>query len=205
MPKNDCISLKEMFNSSYIYREYVMAATIITSKFLDLLRIIGYSEHYDPQLMRMADDLYQEALAYKGSTVMAASTDSSFSTSALLYAGSMYDRYDKTLVSASINQKIEVWNQKMQKAIWMQQRMPSNRILFTPFIHTTAKDELTELTNGQIVEELLDYADEIEAWLDLYFVDEYDDYANDGKFIDAIRIMESLKFISEQIEESSGD
>jgi len=205
METKDVTMLAESFETRVSYREYVMAATIITSKFLDLLRIVVYSEHYDPRLRRMADDLYQAAMAYKGSAVMAAATDSPFSTSALLYASTMYDKNDKTLVSASIKQKIEIWNQKMQKAIWMQQRMPPNRILFTPFTHLITKDELAELTNEQIVEELLDYADEIEAWLDLYFVDEYDDFANDGKFIDAVRIMDGLKFLAERIEESGND
>jgi len=182
-----------------------MVATIITSKFLDLLRIIGYAERYDARLKKMANDLYEDALAYKGSAMMAATSDSPFSTSALLYAGSMYDKYDRKLVSASIKNKIEVWNQMMGKATKLQQKMPPNCVLFTPFSHSIDNANLAELTDGQIVDELLDYADEIEAWLDLYFTDEYDDFADDGKFIDITKIMEGLKFMAGRIEESGND
>ncbi len=199
METKDRTMLTESFETLAHYREYVMAATVITSKLLDLLRIIGYSERYDAQLKRMANDLYEDALAYKGSAVMAATSDSPFSISALLYAGSIYDKYDRKLVSASIKKKIEIWNQMMDKAIKLQQKMPPNCILFTPFSHSIDKTDLAELTDKQIAEELLDYADEIEAWLDLYFTDEYDDFADDGKFVDITKIMEGLKFMADKI------
>lgn len=203
METKDRTMLTESFATLPHYREYVMVSTIITAKLLDLLHIIGYSERYDTRLKRMADDLYQETLAYKKSVVMAAAANSQFSTSALLYASTTYDKYDKTLISASIEKKIEFWNQMMDKAIKLQQRMPPNCILFTPFSHPIGKEDLIELTNEQIVEELLDYADEIDAWLDLYFTDEYDDFSDDGKFVETVRIIEGLKFIADKIDYSN--
>jgi hypothetical protein len=61
--------------------------------------------------------------------------------------------------------------------------------------------EVAILTDAQIINELFDYADEIEAWLDVEFAEEYDDYLEQPEFDDVVRILAELHILISYLED----
>lgn len=78
-------------------------------------------------------------------------------------------------------------------------KLPPN-IRLIPSIRADTKASLVELDDEQIIAELFDYADEIQAWLDIHFANEYEEYSDDEKFMETVRIMADLEFMAKQIE-----
>lgn len=57
------------------------------------------------------------------------------------------------------------------------------------------------MSEEEICDELLDYASEIEAWLDEYFSEEYDEYSTDEEFDIFVEIQVGLEFLARMLSE----
>lgn len=192
---------EELFDISCPYREYVMASTILSAKFVYLLQIVENTLRYNSYVHELAAKVRCNSNNYKRSILKTASADTGLPLDILLHCSAFYSKIDLQISAASIEKKISIWNNCMIKAMESKKQMPNNFIL-APAIPLAKKELLVELDDEQIVSELLDYADEIQAWLDIHFADEYDEYSDDEKFMDIVCIMVDLEFMANCIKET---
>lgn len=129
-------------------------------------------------LFRSFGELCDKILAVANHLLITSAKDTSHSTTIsleqLYRTIQFYNEIDEKLVAASIRHKIELYFECLDKTLSLSASVPF------PF-HPTGlckinSELLCTLTDEQICLELDDYADEINAWLDIEFEDEYDDY-----------------------------
>lgn len=180
-------------------RKYMMATTVITPKLIDLLNMILY-ENYPERTKEQIHKLKKNCQTYISDCRQVVSASGEVSPDILRMTASLYALWDNILVAASIQEKIQSW--EICYAIARQQK--ANMAPYDLIVSACAKSkaEYITLSMEEICSELIDYADEIEAWLDEYFLEEYDDYSDNEEFDRIIKIQTGLEFLAQILSNS---
>ena len=124
-----------------------------------------------------------------------ASASNKISPDILRMTSSLYALWDNITVAAPIKEKIQIWESCY--AIALQQKSGIAPFHIEVSACARSRAEYIELSNEDICDELLDYAGEIEAWLDEYFSEEYDEYSTDEEYDIFVKIQVGLEFLAE--------
>jgi len=191
------------FNEKLAFQLCAMSATVFTPKFFALLDALQPPE-FPKHLAECAAETKHRSRKYmhqvysKPCTEEPASGSQTFRLAAKLYA-----LYDDVLVSDGIQEKIQAWKaaylaarqQFLQEAPY---KVKVSDIPSVPFKHCEDVP-LSEYYHG-IAHELLDYSDELDSWLDLYFTDEYDPDAQSSLFDEIVQIIADLRAMADEVE-----
>lgn len=174
-------------------RKYMMVTAVITPKFIDLLNLIlvqTHTEHTKEQIYELKK-LCQTCISNCRKN---ASVSDDISPDILRMTASLYALWDNITVAAPLKEKVQIL--ETCYAISRQQKDG-----FAPYhleISACAQSgtDYITLSAKEICDELLDYAGEIEAWLDEYFSEEYDEYSSNEEFDIFIEIMTEIEFLA---------
>lgn len=175
-------------------RKYVMATTIITPKLIDLLDLTFVQKHSDrvKELIRDITTLCQKSI-YDSRKMVIIKED--ISPDILRATSSLYALWDHAAISASIKEKVHFWEICYSIAAQQESDTAPYELSLSPFAKSGV--EYITLSTDEICRELLDYADEIEALLEEYFSEEYDEFNVNDEYDIFIRIQTGLEFLTQ--------
>lgn len=183
-------------------RKYMMITTIITPKLIDLLDLIlmqNHTEHIGEHIR----ELKKNCKTCISDCRKAASVSNKISPDILRMTASLYALWDNITVAAPIKEKVQIW--ETCYAIAMQQKTGIAPYRIDVSVCTQSGAEYIELSKEDICDELLDYAGEIEAWLDEYFSEEYDEYSTDEEYDIFIEIQVRLEFLAKMLSDEMAE
>lgn len=187
--------------SNVSIKKYAMVTTVFTPKLIDLLDFIRMQAQED-KLKKFLDEIVKNILETIADYRKDASVSSGINIDVFGMASSLYAIYDDAVVAASIMDKINAL--KILLTIFSSQDEGNAPYSVTICATSPFNRKGIKLTSAEIRNELSDYADELEAWLDEYFADEYDDYcAEDQGFDIIVKIMVDLRFLSKILTQNS--
>lgn len=170
-------------------RQYVMAATVITPKLILLLDIIQLK--YPKS--KISEVILQNRRKCTNYIHKCITNVTQLNQTALRLATNLYYLYDDVIVLSSINEKIKIW--KLIYQIAERQVLGHAPLKLTVSDIPFAENDYCDLSISSIEKELIDYSDEIEAWIDLY-LDDYDDSEEQEIYTEIISIMTDLRFLA---------
>lgn len=163
-------------------RKHILCTTVFTRKFLLLIMIAKLTYENEVHFGELCDTICNRANRLLMKSAKDASRSTGISVERLYRVVYLYNEIDEKLVAASIKRKIELYFECLDKVF----SKPASTLL--PFhrsgLYKINPEFLCKLTDEQICLELDDYADEINAWLDIEFEDEYDDYCEQDQGFD---------------------
>lgn len=183
-------AVDQTFDCDAKLRQCVMATTVMTPKLILLLDMIQV-QYKDSKVAEVALQNRRKCINYIHNCM----SNTNQSPSILRLAANLYYLYDDVLVTSSIRDKIIAWKTAYQIA--ERQVSGTSPVKLTvsdiPFLYTEFF-----LARESIEQELIDFSDEIEAWLDIY-ITEYDDFdESDGQNVydEIVSIMTDLRFLA---------
>lgn len=181
-------------------RKHILCTTVFTRKFLLLIMIAKLAYDGEGRFGELCDKI----LALANHLLITSAKDASHSTTIsleqLYRTIQFYNEIDEKLVAASIRHKIDLYFECLDKVL---SEPPTTLLLFYPTGLCKINPELLcTLTDEQICLELDDFADEIDAWLDIEFEDEYDDYCEQDQGFDCyVELSAKIWILSKLIRE----
>lgn len=190
--------LDNIFESNVNLRKHVMISTTMTTKLLMLLDMLQ-QEYQEKRVTQLAAELRVRCKKCLHDSICASVKECMITPDILRLAANLYSLYDNVLITATIPEKISAW--KIACSIARQQHLDLAPFSLSIPQLPESKIEYCKLTPIQISDELLDYADEIDAWLNGYF-DEYDEYSEDKEFDVFVCILTDLQFLANVIQKA---
>lgn len=175
-------------------RKYMMITTVATPKLIDLLDMILMQNHTE-RTREQIRELKDNCKACISDCRKTASAFNKISPDILRMTVSLYALWDNITVAAPIKEKVQIWESCY--AIALQQKAGIAPYQIDVSACARSRAEYIELSKENICDELLDYAGEIEAWLDEYFSEEYDEYSTDEEYDMFVKIQVGLEFLAE--------
>lgn len=184
-------------------RQHTMAAVVCNPGLCDLLCLIGCQTD-DARVARLAREAQDLCMSYLHTTRKKAAT-TRIPAGILRTADALYGLMDNALTAASIRERIVMWHTACTMAIHQANRTAPYSLTTSDCIASHASDYVT-MSTADICAELLDASDLIEAYLDDYFPDEYDDNDAEDKGFDAVvQLMIRLKFLAGVLENDGAE
>lgn len=195
------ILLPEMDLNRIELRKHCMVTTVFTPKMLALFDVFRCSGGRNTNMLRCSENLVAVCNNCLSQSNINAASISNLPVFVFHRTAQLYALKDVVLLSASIQEKILLWKLSLAEAYQEYLHHASEKILsFNGIRQVPHQAEVAILTDAQIINELLDYADEIEAWLDVEFAEEYDDYLEQPEFDDVVRILAELHILISYLE-----
>jgi len=191
--------LPEIDIDSIVIRKNMMAVTILTPKMLSLLDFLQKSCNLDDRTLLRVNELIQSCKDCLSKSIAESSRKSKLPSRIFRRTAQFYSLKDEVILSASIQEKILLWRLSLAESYQEYLYCTSQKFLSITTIREIPKTNILDLSLEQIILELIDYADEIDAWFDIEFADEYDDYHEQSEFDDLVKISASLRILSEQL------
>ena len=181
-------------------RKHILCTTVFTRKFLLLIMIAKLTYENEGRFGELCDKILALANQLLVTSAKDASHSTTISLEQLYRTIQFYNEIDEKLVAASIRRKIDLYFECLDKVL---SEPPTTLLLFRPTgLYKINLGLLCKLTDEQICQELDDYADEINAWLDIEFVDEYDDYCVEDQGFDCyVELSAKIWILSKLIRE----
>lgn len=155
-------------------RKHILCTTVFTHKFLLLIMIAKLAYEGEGRLGELCDKICNQTKLLLMESAKEASRSTGITLEQFYRVVYLYNKIDENLIAASIRHKIELYFDCLDKVL---SEPPSLHLLFYPLgLNSIVPDFSCHLADEEICLELDDYADEITAWLDIEFADEYDDY-----------------------------
>lgn len=184
-------AVDQIFNYDARFRQCVMATTIMTPKLILLLDMVQ-AQYKDSTVAEVALQNRRKCTNYIHNCMSNVTNQSPIT---LRLAANLYYLYDDVLVTSSIRDKITAWKTAYQIAEKQVHGIAPIKVTVSdiPFVHTDFF-----LPKESIEQELNDFSDEIEAWLDIY-ITEYDDFDESDEqniYDEVVSIMTDLRFLA---------
>ncbi len=181
-------------------RKHILCTTVFTHKFHLLLQIAKYASEKNGHFDELCDTICKRAKQLLMESARSASRSTGITLEQLYRVVYLYNKIDENLIAASIRHKIELYFDCLDKVL---SEPPSLHLLFYPLgLNSIVPDFSCHLADEEICLELDDYADEITAWLDIEFEDEYDDYCVEDQGFDCyVELSAKLWILSKLIRE----
>lgn len=192
---------ENILNASYDFRRLVLGETTFTPKFFQLLQDIGNQFTDDCLLTKRIADLKTGCAGYKKSCQQALAP--CIDTAQLQMSSNLYALIDDITLASSIQDRLAAWHLVSTLFEAQAQDLAPYKLTITPKI-IPAEYDYVNRTSGEYQDELLDYAELLQAWLDIYF-DEYDEYADDDIMTDIVSIIVDLEYLAKALAESYPD
>ncbi len=191
--------LPEIDISSIVIRKNMMAATTLTPKMFSLLDSLFQSDILNRHIIRRLDELKTDCKTSLLRSMIEAGKQSRLPSRVFHRAAQFYALKDEVILMASIQEKILLWQLSLAEAYQEYLYCSSNKFLPITNIRKIPKTDIPDLSFQQIQEELIDYADELDAWLEIEFSDEYDDYIEQPEFDIFVKIAATIRVLSDQL------
>ena len=192
---------ENILNASYDFRRLVLGETTFTPKFFQLLQDIGNQFTDDCLLTKRIKDLKTSCAGYKKSCQQALAP--CIDTAQLQMSSNLYALIDDITLASSIQDRLAAWHLVSTLFEAQAQGLAPYKLTITPKTIPVEYDYVNR-TSGEYQDELLDYAELLQAWLDIYF-DEYDEYADDDIMTDIVSIIVDLEYLAKALAESYPD
>ena len=181
-------------------RKHILCTTVFTRKFLLLIMIAKFTYENEGRFGELCDKILDLSERLLMQSAKDTSRSSRISMERLYWVVYLYNEIDEKLVAASIRRKIDLYFECLDKVL---SEPPTTLLLFRPTgLYKINPDSLCYLTDEDICLELDDYADEINAWLDVEFEDEYDDYCEEDQGFDCyVELSAKIWILSKLIRE----
>lgn len=184
-------AVDQIFNYDAKLRQCVMATTVMTPKLILLLDMVQ-AQYKDSKVAEVALQNRRRCTNYIHNCI---SNVTSQNPTTLRLAANLYYLYDDVLVTSSIKDKIIAWKTAYQIAERQAYGIAPIKVTVSdiPFLC-----QEFSLPKESIEQELNDYSDEIEAWIDIY-ITEYDDFDESDEqnvYNEIISIMTDLRFLA---------
>lgn len=164
------------------FRKHILCATVLTRKFVMLVMIAKCIYENEGRFGELCDTILDRSAQLLTESARNASNSTGILTERLYHTIQLYNEKDEKLVAASIRHKIKLYLECLDEALSAPSPVPLP--LHPTGLYRINTELLCDLTDDQICLELIDYADEIDAWLDIEFEDEYDDYCIEDQGFD---------------------
>ncbi len=179
-------------------KKHIFCTTVFTHKFHLLIRIAKYASERDGRFDELCDTICRQTKQLLMESARSASRSTGITPERLYRVVYLYNKIDETLIAASIRHKIELYFDCLDKVL---SEPPSLNILFYP-LGLNNMELPCCLTDEEICLELDDYVDEIDAWLDIEFAEEYDNYCEKDQGFDCyVELSAKLWMLSKLIRE----
>lgn len=184
-------SIDQTFNYDAGLRRCVMATTVMTPKLILLLDMVQ-TQYKDSKAAEVAFLNRRKCINYIHNCI---SNVMNQSPTTLRLAANLYYLYDDVLVTSSIRDKIIAWKTAYQIAEKQVRGSAPVKVTVSdiPFLYTEFF-----LPKESIEQELNDFSDEIESWLDIY-ITEYNDFDESDEqdiYNEIVSIMTDLRFLA---------
>ncbi|MDM8298082.1 hypothetical protein QUW58_23075 [Enterocloster aldenensis] len=181
-------------------KKHIFCTTVFTRNFHLLLQIAKYASERDGRFDELCNTICKRAKQLLMKSAKDASHSTTIPLERLYRAVYLYNKIDEDLVAASIRHKIELYFDCLYKVL---SEPPSPHLLFyPPGLNNMNLDIPCHLADEDICLELDDYVDEINAWLDIEFEDEYDNYCEADQGFDCyVELSAKLWMLSKLIRE----
>lgn len=163
-------------------RKHILCTTVFTRKFLLLIMIAKFTYENEGRFGELCDTICNRANRLLIKSAKDASRSTGISAERLYRVVYLYNEIDEKLVAASIRKKIDLYFECLDKTLSLSAPVPFP--LWPTGLYKINPASLCYLTDEDICLELDDYVDEINAWLDVEFEDEYDDYCEEDQGFD---------------------
>lgn len=178
-------------------RKHVFCSTVFSAKFFLLFSAASSVCKDSPNLSRLCVDVVAEANRLHSESLEDAAAASGLSQDAFRRADALFDDENNRLIVASIRRKIAIWEDCLAKAL----ESDVSAEMQAEDSEEPEPDEPCVLFLEDVVLDLLDLADEIEAWLDVEFAEEYDDFREENQgFDDFVRLLAIVRLLAELVE-----
>lgn len=191
--------LPEMNFNSIAIRKNMMTATILTPKMFSLFDSLSQSDAIDAHILLRLRDLRKDCEECFSQSMTEAGRESPIPSLVFRRAAQFYALKDEAILSASIQEKILLWKLSLAESYQEYLYCPSRKPFSISNIRKFSDMDTPDLSAVQIQQELTDYADEMEAWLEIEFAEEYDDYCEQMEFDMFVKIIAALRMLSEQL------
>lgn len=181
-------------------KKHIFCTTVFTHKFLLLIMTTKLAYEGEGRFGELCDTIMNRSTQLLIKSAKDASHSTTIPLERLYRAVYLYNKIDEDLVAASIRHKIELYFDCLDKVL---SEPPSPHLLFyPPGLNNMNLDIPCHLADEDICLELDDYADEINAWLDIEFAEEYDDYCEEDRGFDCyVELSAKLWMLSNLIRE----
>lgn len=165
------------------FRLITMSTTVITPQLMTILQDVIDATSWDSDLHRCASQTLQHCQNCSRHYLSNASRQLGIHTETLLLAQNLYGILDSSILAASIEDKISLYQTVYLTALKQAENdLPYNISLQACSFY---QPSITAICNRQnLAETINEYSEELEAWLDIQFADEYDDFTSEysGRF-----------------------
>jgi len=190
--------INSLFENDGAFRHCVMASIVMTPKLTMLLDIIQ-QQYKKGRIAQYAEENRRTCKQYINNALARAADSASVDVSILRTTANLYAIYDDAIIAAKIQDKITAW--KTAYVIALRQKDELCPFRLENSLIPMSKMDFCQLSNKDISNELLDYAEEIEAWIDVYFSEDFDNYsAEDDAFDGILGIMASLRILASELD-----
>ena len=171
------------------FRLITMSTTVITPQLMTILQDVIDATSWDSDLHRCASQTLQHCQNCSRHYLSNASRQLGIHTETLLLAQNLYGILDSSILAASIEDKISLYQTVYLTAI----KQTENDLQACSFYQPS----ITAICNRQnLAETINEYSEELEAWLDIQFADEYDDFTSQPDFDPIAELMVSLEMLT---------
>ena len=177
-----------------------MSTTVITPQLMIILQDIIDAASWDSDLHRCASQTLQHCQDCSRHYLFNASRQLGINTETLLLAQNLYGILDSSILAASIEDKISLYQTVYLTALKQTENdLPYNISLQACSFY---QPSITAICNRQnLAETINEYSEEIEAWLDIQFADEYDDFTSQPDFDPITELMVTLEMLTALLSE----
>ena len=177
------------------FRLITMSATVITPQLMTILQDIIDAASWDSDLHRCASQTLQHCQDCSRHYLSNASRQLGINTETLLLAQNLYGILESSILAASIEDKISLYQTVYLTALKQTENdLPYNISLQACSFY---QPSITAICNRQnLAETINEYSEEIETWLDIQFADEYDDFTSQPDFDPITELMVALEMLT---------
>lgn len=193
------------FDEMPAFRLCAMSSTVFTPKFFALLDRVRQPD-FPHHLAECAAETRRRCRRYVHQIFSSPAIKEPADPQTLRLAAKLYAIFDDILLAAPMEEKIGLWKASYLAAEQQLLQTASFKVDISdiPAIppESSSGTSFRQLCCG-MAGELLDYSDELEAWLDLHFVNEFDSYSEASPFDEVVQVISDLRSMAKEIETAS--
>lgn len=190
------------FDEMPAFRLCAMSSTVFTPKFfalLDQVRQPGFPKH----LAECSAETRRRCRKLVHQVFSSPEIQEPADPKTLRLAAKLYAIFDDILLVAPMEEKISLWKASYLAAEQQLLQTASFKLDLSD-IPAIPPEQNPDISFRQLCcgmsGELLDYSDELEAWLDLHFVNEFDAYSESAPFDEVVQVISDLRSMAKEIE-----
>lgn len=190
------------FDEMPAFRLCAMSSTVFTPKFFALMDQVRQPD-FSPHLTECAAETRRRCRKIVHQVFSSPAIKEPADPQTLRLAAKLYAIFDDILLAAPMEEKISLWKASYLAAEQQLLQTASFKLSISdiPTIPLKWGSDISfrQLCCG-LTGELLDYSDELQAWLDLHFVNEFDPYSEASPFAEIVQVIADLQSIAKEIE-----